>query len=246
MASPTSREEFKEYCLRRLGKPVISINVDDEQVEDRIDDALKYYWEYHFEGSEKIYYKHKITEIDKQRKYITLPENIMGVVKIFDLTSISNVGNMFDVRYQIALNDLYTLTSHSMIPYFMTMQHLQFIEDLLIGHKPIRYSRHKNRLNVDMDWNVIADDNYLMVEAWSIIDPEIYEDVWGDRWLGRYTTALIKKQWGENLKKFSGMQMPGGITFNGQQIWNEATDEISKLEDEMLDTYSIPNGFIVG
>lgn len=246
MAKPASRDDFKEYCLRRLGKPVISINVDDDQVEDRIDDALNYFWEYHFEGSEKIYYKHQITQADMDRKYITLPENIIGVVKLFDITSISNVGNMFDVRYQIALNDLYTLTSHSMIPFFMTMQHLQFIEQLLIGHKPVRYNRHKNRLYVDMDWNIINVGNYFVVEAYSIIDPEVFEDVWGDRWLQRYATATIKRQWGENLKKFSGMQMPGGITFNGQQIWNEATQEIAQLEEEMINSFSIPSGFIMG
>lgn len=246
MATPTTREEFAEYCLRRLGKPVITINVTDEQVDDRIQDALNYFWEYHFEGSEKIYYKHQITAQDKERGYITLPDNIIGTVKIFDLTSISNVGNMFDVRYQIALNDLYTLTSHSLVPFFMTMQHLAFIEQLLIGHKPIRYSRHKNRLHIDMNWGYVEPGNYLVIEAYAVIDPDIYSDVWSDRWLQRYATALIKKQWGENLKKFTGMQMPGGLVFNGQQLWLEANDEIEKLEAEMIASYSLPSGFIMG
>lgn len=247
MAKPTTRSEFKEYCLRRLGKPVISINVDDDQVDNRVDDAINYFWEYHFEGSEKVYYKHQITDLDKTNRYITLPDNIMGAVRLFEISSFaSSIGNMFDVRYQIALNDLYSLTSHSMVPYFMTMQHISMLEQLLNGAKPIRYSRHKNILNIDMHWDNYQTGTWLVVEAYQVIDPEDYADAWSDRWLQRYATALIKKQWGENIKKFSGMQMPGGMSFNGQQIWNEATEEIAQLEEEMINSYSIPVGFIMG
>lgn len=245
MAVPESREEFKNYCLRRLGEPVIQVNLADEQIEDRIDDALSYFWEYHFEGSEKIYYKHQITDKDKERRYIRLPENIMGAVKVFDLTQWTNIGNMFDIRYQIALNDLYTLTSHSLIPYFMTMQHLQLIEDLLVGHKPIRFSRHRNQLHIDMAWDVIATGSYIVIEAYSIIDPEIYTDVWKDRWLMKYATQLIKRNWGEVLKK-STLTLPGGVTMNGQQIWNEAEQEIEELEADMLRSYSDQLAFLIG
>jgi hypothetical protein len=246
MATPTSREEFKEYCLRRLGKPVIQINVSDDQVEDRVSDALKYYADYHFDGSTKVYYKHQITQEDKDNKYITLPENIIGAVKIFRLSGLTNGNNIFDLRYQIALNDLYTLTSHSMVPYFMTMQHLQLIEEMLVGEKPIRFNRHTDRLHIDMSWGRVDVGSFLIVEAYEVIDPEQFTDVWNDRWLMQYATALIKRQWGENIKKFSGMALPGGQTMNGQKIWEEAVEEIEKLEAEMINSYSLPASIFIG
>lgn len=246
MAVPATRNDFKEYCLRRLGKPVIEINVDDDQVEDRIDEALRYFWDYHFDGSDKTYYKHQVTADDKTNRYITLPENIIGAVNIFDIGDALNTNNMFNIRYQIALNDLYTLTSVSMVPYYMAIQHIQFLEHILVGKQPIRYNRHKDRLYVDMDWDKLNTGNYLIVEAYEVVDPDTYTDAWGDRWLTRYCTALIKRQWGNNLKKFNGMQMPGGLTFNGQQIYNEAENEINELEKEMIINYSLPVTDMIG
>lgn len=246
MAVPTTRATFKEYCLRALGKPVIEINVDDDQVEDRIDEALKYYYDYHFDGSEKVYYKHQITDQDKTNKYITMPENIIGVINLFDLGSALGTNNLFNIRYQIALNDLYTLTSVSMVPYYMALQHIQFLEYLLVGKQPIRYNRHTNKLYLDMDWDRVETGNFLIVEAYEVIDPVTYTDAWGDRWLARYCTQLIKRQWGTNLKKFEGMQMPGGLKFNGQQIYDEADAEIKKLEDEMINSYSLPVTDMIG
>jgi hypothetical protein len=243
---PTSREEFTEYCLRKLGKPVIEINVDEDQVSDRIDEALRYYWDYHFDGSEKTYYKKIISQEDINNKYITMPDNIIGVVNIFDLGSALGLNNLFNIRYQIALNDLYTLTSVSMVPYYMAMNHIQFLEQMLIGKKPLRYNRHMNKLYIDMDWTQISTDNYLVVEAYQIVDPEIYEKAWADRWLARYASCLIKQQWGQNLKKFEGMKMPGGLTFNGQKIYDEATAERSELEHEMIYSYSIPVTDMIG
>ena len=202
MAVPTSRAEFKENCLRRLGKPVIEINVDDDQVDDRIDEALRYYWDYHFDGSEKVFYKHQVTAQNKIDKYITLPENILGAVSIFDLGSALGVNNLFNIRYQIALNDLYTLTSVSMIPYYMAMQHIQFLEYILVGKQPIRYNRHTNKLYLDMDWDRVDVGQYLVVEAYEVVNPDTYTDAWSDRWLLRYGACLIKQQWGTNLKKF--------------------------------------------
>ena len=155
MANPVTRAQFKEYCLRRLGKPVIEINVDDDQVEDRIDEALAYYWDYHFDGTEKIYYKHQITSTDISNKYITLPDNIIGAVNVFSPGDALNTNNLFNIRYQIALNDLYTLTSISLVPYYMAMQHIRVIEEILVGMKPILYNRHRNILHVDMDWAVM-------------------------------------------------------------------------------------------
>lgn len=240
MATPTTRTEFKEYCLRKLGKPVIEINVDDDQVEDRIDEALKYYWDYHFDGSDRIYYKHQITQDDITNKSFTLPENIIGAVRIFNIGDSMVTNNLFDIRYQIALNDLYTLTSASMIPYYMAFQHIQLMEQMLVGMQPIRYNRHMNKLNVDMDWGRVTVGNYIIVEAYSIVDPETYEDAWGDRWLALYATALIKQQWGANLTKFTGMQLPGGVMFNGEKIYNDATAEITAMEQDMLKSYSLP------
>lgn len=246
MANPTSRATFKEYCLRRLGKPVIEINVDEDQVDDRIDEALAYYWDYHFDGTEKIYYKYQITAEDAANKYITLPDNIIGAVNIFNIGDAMNVANIFNIRYQIALNDLYTLTNISLVPYFMAFQHIQLIEEILVGRKPIRYNRHRNQLFIDMDWSILPVGNYVIVEAYQVVDPDTYTDVWHDRWLAQYATALIKRQWGNNLKKFDGMQMPGGLTFNGQKIYDEAIEEINALEKEMITSYSLPVSDMIG
>jgi hypothetical protein len=247
MAIPSSRQEFKDYVLRSLGRPVIEINVDDDQVEDRIDQALKYYGDYHFDATERTYYKHQVTDADKVNKYITLPENIIGAVSIFSIGDPSvRSDDLFNIRYQIALNDLYTLTSVSLVPYYMVMQHLATIQELLVGRQPIRFTRHRNRLMVDMDWATLNTGEYLLVEAYEVIDPEIYTDVWGDRWLALYTEQLIKRQWGTNLKKYDGMQMPGGITFNGQKIYDEADADIKRMEEEMIMNYSLPVMDMVG
>jgi hypothetical protein len=238
---PTDRESFKEYCLRKLGKPVIEINVSDEQVDDRVDEALLYYMDYHFDGSDKIYYKHLITETDRANKYITLPENIIGAVSIFPLGDPSISSNdLFNIQYQIALNDLYTLTSVSLVPYYMTMEHLALIQEILVGRQPIRYTRHKNRLYVDMNWDLVNTTQYLLIEAYEVIDPDQYTDVWGDRWLQNYATAKIKYQWGSNLTKFTGMTLPGGVQFNGEKIMDDAEREIAKMEEEMITSYSLP------
>lgn len=246
MASPTTRSEFKAYCLRKLGAPVIEINVEDDQVEDRIDEALKYYWDYHFDGTERIYYKHAITANNVVDKYITLPENVIGAVRIFNIGDPMVTNNLFDIRYQIALNDLYTLTSVSMIPYYMMFQHIQLLEQLLVGQQPIRYNRHTDKLYIDMDWNKVNVGNFLIVEAYQVLDPDTYTDAWSDRWLSRYATALIKKQWGTNLSKFTGMTLPGGVQFNGDKIYNDAVEEIEKMERDMATSYSLPAFDMIG
>lgn len=246
MANPTTRVEFAQNCLRRLGAGAAEINVTDEQIDDRIDEALAYYGDYHFDASDKTYYKHQVTDQDKINRYITLPENIMGAVKIFPIGSGTNTNNLFNIRYQIALNDLYTLTSVSMVPYYMAMQHIRVLEELLVGQQPIRFSRHRNTLYIDMDWDKIDTGQWLIVEAYDVIDPEVYTDVWKDRWLLQYCTALIKRQWGTNLKKFEGMTLPNGITYSGQKMYDEAIAEITKLEEEMITTYSLPASDFIG
>jgi len=246
MAVPTTRQEFKQYCLRKLGFPVIEINVDDDQIEDRIDESLKYYWDYHFDGSEHVYYKHQITDDDKTNKYITLPENIIGAVRVFPVASSVGTGDMFNIQYQIALNDMYTLTSTSMIPYYTTRIHLELITQMLVGQQPIRYNRHKDRLYVDTDWSRYNTGDFLLIEAYEVIDPDEWTDAWSDRWLQQYCAAKIKYQWGTNLTKFTGLQLPGGVQFNGDKILEDAKNEIDKLESEMLSSYSLPVVDMIG
>ena len=247
MAVPSTRKEFKEYCLRALGKPVIEINVDDDQVEDRIDQALRYYWDYHFDGTEKIFYKHLITQDTIDTKQITLPENIMGVVKVFEIGDpATSSGDIFNIRYQIALNDLYTLTSVGLVPYYMAMEHLSMVQEILTGKFPIRYNRHRNILHLDMDERKMVVGQYLLVEAYEVVNPDTYSDVWADRWLQYYTTQLIKRQWGNNLSKFEGLQLPGGVTFNGQKIYDDADAEIKRLEEEMINSFSLPVTDMIG
>jgi hypothetical protein len=246
MATPTTKDQFKEYCLRTLGKPVIEINVDDDQVDDRIDEALKYYWDYHFDGSERTFYKYQITDTDKTNRYITMPENIIGAINLFPIGQALNTNNLFNIRYQIALNDLYTLTSVSMVPYYMALTHVQFLEQMLVGQQPIRYNRNVNRLYIDMDWNIVNTGDYIIVEAYQIVDPALFPDVWKDRWLLRYATCLIKQQWGANLSKFTGMTLPGGIQFNGQRIYDDAIRERGELEREMITSYSLPVTDMIG
>jgi len=175
------------------------------------------------------------------------PENVKGAVQVFPIADpLVRSDDLFNIRYQIALNDLYTLTSVSMIPYYMTMEHLALVSELLVGRQPIRYARHKDRVYVDMDWNSIREGEFLLIEAYEVIDPDVYTDAWNDRWLQEYTTALIQENWGRNLTKFSGMQLPGGVQFNGEQILADAKQTIEKMRDEMIYTYSLPVSDMVG
>jgi hypothetical protein len=243
MAKPTTRKEFKEYCLRKMGHPVIKINLDNDQIEDRIDEAIQYYNDYHFDGAEKIYYKHLVTQTDIDNKYITIPgsENVIGITRIFNIGDPSmNASDIFNIRYQIALNDMYTLTSVSMTPYYLAMEHLALIQELLVGQQPIRFNRHMNRISVDMNWDKAKVGNYLLFEGYKALDPDTYSDMWNDRWLQNYTVVLLTEAWGRILTKFDSMQLVGGVKFNGNKILDDARKEREKLEAEMITTYSLP------
>ena len=246
MATPTSNTDFKEFCLRKLGKGVIEINVSNAQIDDRVDEAINFYQDYHFDGTERVFYKKQITQDDKDNGYIDLPDNIIGAVNMFDIGDADNTNNLFNIRYQIALNDLYTLTSQSLVPYYMAFQHLELYEQILVGKQPIRYNRHRNRFHIDMDWEKLAVGEYLIIEAYQVIDPDTYTKMYGDYWLQRYATALIKIQWGENLKKFQGMQMPGGMIMDGASIYNEGLRDKEQLEMEMRTSYSLPATDMIG
>jgi len=247
MAIPKSREEFKEYCLRALGKGTISIEVTEEQIDDRIDESLKFYWDYHFDGTAEVYYRHQVSESDRINGYITLPENILGAVEVFPLGDPSISSNdLFNIQYQIALNDLYTLTSVSLLPYYMTMEHLSLIKEILVGRIALRYERHKNCLHLDMDWGKVRADQFLMVKAYQVIDPDVYSDVWGDRWLQNYTTQKIKYQWASHLTKYTNANLAGSIQVNGERMLNDSETKIKELEDEMIVSYSLPVTDMVG
>jgi hypothetical protein len=241
MAKLTSREAYKQYCLRNLGSPVIDVNVDDEQLEDRIDEALQYYRDYHYDGTIHDYVKHQITAEDITNQYITIGEHIQGIVRVFDIDD-TGVGasSLFNVRYQIHLNDLYQFSSATYAPYVSAMTNIATMEEIFVGKQPIDFNRHVNRLYIRMDWDDIVVGEFIIIEVYRTTDPDTYTDVWNDRWLLRYGTALFKRQWGENLSKFAGVQLPGGITLDGPRIMSEAREEIQKLEEEMISSYSLP------
>lgn len=248
MATTTTRKGFKDYCLRRLGFPVIDINVDDDQVEDRIDDALQYWTDYHYDGMLKTYYVHKLTQEDITNHYLDMSGirdnannevEVVGVTRIFPIQdSMSTVG-MFDLRYQLRLNELYDFTSASYINYTLTLQHLRSLEIMFTGEVPIRFQRHTKKLFIDWNWGQqgISIGSPVIIECYTSLNPDIYGDIWNDRWLKEYATALIKRTWGNNLKKFAGMQLPGGVLLNGGDIYNEAENEIKALEAEMETRY---------
>ena len=247
MANPSSRQGLIDYCLRELGHPVIEINVDDDQVEDRIDEAFQFYREYHFDSVELVYLKTEITSNVIAQQYIELNDNITGVVRVLPFTSQTRGIDLFDVRYQILLNDIYSLQSTDIIYYSQVRTQLQLMQDLLVGVKPVRFNRHMNRLYVDMDWDEnVAIGEFMIVECYRILDPNTYTDVYNDMFLKKYATALIKKQWGNNLKKFEGVQMPGGVTLNGQKIYDEAVEEINQLKIEVQSNYQLPVDFFTG
>ena len=154
---------------------------------------------------------------------------------------------MLDVRYQLMLNNIQSFTNTDIQYYSMLKTELQLINDLLTGQKPIRFNRHMNRLFVDMDWTAdINIGDYIIVEGWSTLDPDTYTDVYSDVWLKKYATALIKQQWGTNLKKFEGVLLPGGVTLNGQIIYNEAVEELKELKEEVQNMYQLPIDFFTG
>ena len=269
MATPSTRETLKQYALRALGKPVIDINVDDDQLEDRLDEAYQYYANYHYDGIRRTYLKYQYTQADKTRmtadgsnetatknsvsstfvegqNFIVVPESVISCINIFPFSNKGNL-NLFDVRYQLRLNDLYDFSSTSIINYDIVLRHLDFLDHILVGEKPLRFNQHDNRLYIDMDWtNDLAVGEYLVIEAYRKLDPEQFTDVYNDIYLKRYVTALFKKQWGANLSKFDGVAMIGGVTLNGRQIYSEALQDIEKLETEIRSTFELNPAMMIG
>jgi hypothetical protein len=319
MAKPTTRTLFKDYCLRKLGHPVIEINVDDDQIEDRIDDALQFFRDYHFDGCEKIYMKHQFTQEDIDRRWIYAPDAVIFVHSVLPFDDSNSSVNMFDLRYQLRLHDLYDFTSVSYVSYEITMQHIRTLNLLFSGTPQFRFNRHQNKLFLDIDWERDAEvGKYVIIECYRMLEPDTitltgtvtgntssntltgsgttfdqeiiendfitlsngvevqvrkinspteiviaantlsanasantmtkdgYSDVWDDRFLKQYATAKIKYQWGSNLSKFAGIQLPGGVTLDGPRIMEEAQREIDKIEEEMQSYNVLPNEIFMG
>ena len=270
MAIPTSKSTFASYCKRALGFGVIDINVSDDQVDDRIDEALQYFAQYHYDGIEKMYLKHKITQdtIDRCRtnattsatdkvdssvtasfeegkNFIPIPDSVLSVVQIFPFSN-AQTNSMFDIRYQLRLNDLYDFSSTSIIHYEMTMKQLDLLEHILVGEVPIRFNQHQNRLYLDMDWEEMTPDEFIIIECYRKVDPATYTDIFDDMYLKRYATALIKRQWGANLSKFNGVATLGGVTMNGEQIYSQAIEEIQRLEEQIQLSFETPIDYMIG
>ncbi len=268
----TSRETLKQYCLRALGKPVIEINVEDDQVEDRIDEAIQYFAQYHYDGSERMYLKYQVTADDITRarsdetlstvtdtadstvtatfkegkNYIPMPSNVVSVLQIFPFTDKAAL-NLFDVRYQLRLNDLYDFSSTSIIHYDMTLRHLDLLDHILTGERPVRFNQHKNRLYIDMDWaNDVKAGDFIVIECYRKLDGTTFTDLFDDIFLKKYTIQLIKKQWGTNLSKFQGVAMLGGVQMNGEQIYSQAQEELNKLEEQIQLSYELPPNYMMG
>jgi hypothetical protein len=246
-SKPANREELKDFCLRQLGYPVVQINVDDIQVEDAVELAFEYWNEFHFNGTERTYVKHQVTSQDKSNRYITVSDNLIGATRVFKVGQNKLAMNMFDLRYQLRLNDLWDLSSTSYVNYSLTMQHLATLDLIFTGETPIRFNKLTDKLHIDWDWDSdVAVNEFVVVEGFIITDPNTYSQVWNDRMLKKLATAYVKKQWGTNMKKFGGMQLPGGVTMNGQQIFEEAMNEINATEQEIRNAYESPPGFLIG
>ncbi len=317
MAIVSSRQGLVEYAKRELGFPVVQINVDDDQVSDRVDEAIQYYRDYHMDATEITYLKYQITQQDVDNRYIDITrasgvvsvtsgsanvygrgtvftedmkngravvtingetkqvvsvanttfmtvnttfsasatdvnvyvprtdDAIVSIQRIVTLGDATNRGNMFDVQYQFRLNELYDLVSVSYVNYYITMVHMRNLQMLFTGEKEMRYNRHGNRLYMDFNLGLVM-GQYLMFEAYRALDPEAYTTIYNDRWLKEYTTALIKRQWGTNMKKFSGVALIGGVQMNGQEIYDEAEARVKELRQEIKDGLSYPPQFLVG
>lgn len=252
MGQPSSRQTLKDYCLRRLGYPVIRINVDDEQVEDRVDDALQFFAEYHFDGVERMFFPYIVTSQDIANKYISTTDLSSSIISVIRVLPFSETGgsatNMFSAKYQMHLNDEFGLRSgsYNLSYYEIAQQYISLVQQYLEPEKSFTFSRVTNKLRIDTNWEDIEVGSYLMIEAYEILNPETYTEIYNDRLLKEYVTALIKRQWGQNLSKFSGVALPGGMQFDGVKISDDAQTMIDKIEEQVQMKYELPPDFFVG
>ena len=280
MAKPASRQGLIDYCLRRLGAPVLEINVDDDQIDDLVDDALQYFQERHFDGVERMYLKYKITQADLDRgrgrntngvgvttttatsnvtgigtvtydfyetsNYIQIPDSVIGIEKIFKFDTSSISGGMFSIKYQLFLNDLYYFNSVELLQYAMVKSYLEDIDFLLTTDKQLRFNKRQNRLYLDLDWASQKTDQYIVIDCYRILDPNEFTNVYNDSFIKKYLTALIKKQWGQNLIKFRGVKLPGGVELNGREIYEDAEKELEDIKQRMSLEYELPPYDFIG
>jgi len=267
MGNVNSKDGIIKYALRNLGDPVIVINVDYEQCLDRVDDALELFAERHFDGVEKVYFRHLMTQDNLDKKYIDTdtienPSGIAGdgpdgstivsVIKLFRFSNFASM-NMFDIRYQMALTDYFGInrglgnqSSMGMSQYSATKRYINLIEQFFAPEKAIRFSKVKNRIYIDGSVEEMKVGAYMIIEAYAALDPDKYTEIYDDRLLKKYVTALIKRQWGSNMSKFDGVQLPGGITTKGSVIYGEAVQEIASIEQELISTHEMPSDFFIG
>ena len=260
----TTRQGLIDYALRRLGQPVVEINIDEDQLSERVDDALEFFQEYHFDGVEKVFVKHKITQVDIDNEYIAMDDPdlttnptqtgyvdggpVISIVRVLPFpTNDGFSGSFFNEEYQMRLSDLDNFSGTALVDWHMTQTNFSLISDMFSTAPQMLFNRRQNRLYLETDWSdKMTVGNFLVIEAYRQLDPSDYPEVWNDMFMKRYTTALIKKQWGENLKKFAGVVLPGGITLDGKTIYDEAVEEILKIEEEMSLRYELPADGYVG
>ena len=274
MAKPATRQELIDYCKRRLGAPVLEINVDDDQIEDLVDDTFQYFNERHFDGVERMYLKHKVTqeEIDRGKaqgttgvgivtttalgvnsgigsitttwyessNYIQVPDSVIGVEKVFKFDTSSISGGMFSIKYQLFLNDLYNFNSVDLLQYAMTKTYLEDIDHLLTPEKQIRFNKRQDRLYLDIDWGAQQPDDFIILDCYRALDPTSFTQGYNDSFVKKYLTALIKRQWGQNLIKFKGTKLPGGIELNGREIYEDALNDLNDIKERMSTEYELP------
>lgn len=244
MALPTTRDEVIDYVLRRLGAPVLEINVDPDQVEERIDDAFSFFQDFHYEATERVLLKHEVTQEDKDNQYIPTSPLVQAVFQIFRQPMGGT--NMMSLDYHMRVQSINDIRNSNFISYQMAQSHLSMMRYMMDGNVSFRFSRYKHRLYIDTRWEQITPGQWFVVEAQRFLDPTEFNELWTDKMFLKLATAHVKQQWGTNMKKFQGMQLPGGIEMNGQQIFDEATAEIEKVEEEIKSMYQVPPALMVG
>lgn len=249
MAVPNSRQTLIDYALRQLGAPVVRIDVEESQLEDRLDDAIQLFQMYHYDGTKRQYISYQLTQTDIDNEYIAVPDTIQFIKRVLPIRSrAGSSASMFDIRYQIHLNDLFDLAYAGTIAhYYQTKQYIELLERVIHGYDEFEFNRLEDRIYFpSLRWQDMSVGDYIMVEAHVVVDPQAYTEFYSDRWLKRYVTALIKRQWGYNLKKWEGVQLPGGAVLNGQALYTEADTEVKELETELRSEYEAPLGFLIG
>jgi hypothetical protein len=276
MAQPSSRAELKEYCLKQLGKPVLEINVDDDQIDNLIDDAIQYFYERHYDGIDRVFLKHKLTPATKSTlsestpegsetisgpivgagltsltyvegvNYLPLPDTIIGVNNILKINSNTMSGGIFNFKYQLFLNDVYHYGGLDILNYAMVKTYLEDLDFLLNPNAQVRFNKLNHKLYLDIDWNVVGNNEYIIIDCYRIVDPTDAPRLYNDWWLKKYLTALIKKQWGQNMIKFNGVLLPGGVQLNGRQLYDDGVTEVEKMEQQLKNEYELPPLDLIG